>query len=378
MDNIKINSATSDQIATLYDIGPELAKRIVQYRNAHGYFYTPDDLAKVSGISLDLSHTLSPHINWEIPSEPTKKGDYITFLVSIMGFLGSIYLIYYRRIPDLSYRIGKYYEGVHGGIIWVFIQLCLLLTSLIACFLCLIWAISSITKSRKLENRLVKVNFILIISLVFDLILLVLLNAIFYQYFSPDGWTSFLMDKINLTSAMLALALGMTVGILVLFNWKPLLLSNNLLKRTIDIALLLMGTAMALTTLSGSNIFPIWLLVSELLFGLFAIIIGWLSVRKGHFFTDTLIDLFLADFSKNADESSVNWQSWINTRLPNPADQQALRDTLMKTYPPSKLNSIFSILFIGVGSWIVITILASIIDWVVQHFLNSWWTLSFP
>jgi competence protein ComEA len=47
---ISLSTATAEQLDTLDGIGPTLAARIVQYREAHGGFRSVDELRQVSGI----------------------------------------------------------------------------------------------------------------------------------------------------------------------------------------------------------------------------------------------------------------------------------------------------------------------------------------
>ena len=47
---ISLSSATAEQLDTLDGIGPTLAQRIVQYRQAHGGFSSVDQLRNVTGI----------------------------------------------------------------------------------------------------------------------------------------------------------------------------------------------------------------------------------------------------------------------------------------------------------------------------------------
>jgi competence protein ComEA len=47
---IDLNTATAEQLETLPGVGPAIAGRIVQHREAHGPFRTPGDLRDVSGI----------------------------------------------------------------------------------------------------------------------------------------------------------------------------------------------------------------------------------------------------------------------------------------------------------------------------------------
>jgi len=49
-EKININKASVEQIAKLKGIGPKYADRIVQYREEHGPFKTPEDIIKVRGI----------------------------------------------------------------------------------------------------------------------------------------------------------------------------------------------------------------------------------------------------------------------------------------------------------------------------------------
>ena len=55
---VKINADDVDTIDRLYGIGPELAKRIVQFRTDHGYFQSPADLEKVPGIGVERVRAL--------------------------------------------------------------------------------------------------------------------------------------------------------------------------------------------------------------------------------------------------------------------------------------------------------------------------------
>lgn len=57
---ININRATAQQLDALPGIGPTLAARIVDYRNANGGFDTVTDLGQVSGIGVKLLAQIVP------------------------------------------------------------------------------------------------------------------------------------------------------------------------------------------------------------------------------------------------------------------------------------------------------------------------------
>ena len=59
---ININSASAKDLEQLKGIGPAIAKRIVEYRNAHGKFSGIEDLLKVKGIGKAKLEQMRPQI----------------------------------------------------------------------------------------------------------------------------------------------------------------------------------------------------------------------------------------------------------------------------------------------------------------------------
>jgi comEA protein len=59
---IAINQATEKEFQRLPGIGPQIAGRIVAYRDQHGEFKTIDDLMQVSGIGPKTLERLRPHL----------------------------------------------------------------------------------------------------------------------------------------------------------------------------------------------------------------------------------------------------------------------------------------------------------------------------
>ncbi len=69
---VDINNADIEELKTLYGIGPVIAKRIIQYRKAHGRFNTIEDIIKVNGISDKKFKKLKDMITVK---EPISKKD---------------------------------------------------------------------------------------------------------------------------------------------------------------------------------------------------------------------------------------------------------------------------------------------------------------
>jgi len=50
LTKVNINTATVDQLASLNGIGEKYAAKIIEYREKHGLFKTPEDIMNVPGI----------------------------------------------------------------------------------------------------------------------------------------------------------------------------------------------------------------------------------------------------------------------------------------------------------------------------------------
>jgi competence protein ComEA len=59
---VNVNAATAQELEALPGIGPEIARRIIEYRHANGSFASVEDLRKVSGIGDRVFTRLKPLI----------------------------------------------------------------------------------------------------------------------------------------------------------------------------------------------------------------------------------------------------------------------------------------------------------------------------
>ena len=57
------NTATSEELQRVPGIGPQLAERIIAYRQEHGYFAMLEDLRKVSGVGPSTYKKIEPYLS---------------------------------------------------------------------------------------------------------------------------------------------------------------------------------------------------------------------------------------------------------------------------------------------------------------------------
>lgn len=76
MVKIDLNTADEERLSTLPGLGPELARRVVAYRESHGGFRTPEELIEVPGIGEALYQRIADQITVTpldtLPSTPSE------------------------------------------------------------------------------------------------------------------------------------------------------------------------------------------------------------------------------------------------------------------------------------------------------------------
>lgn len=65
---LDVNSAAAKDLRWVPGVGPETARRIVQYRGTHGGFRTLGDLLKVPGLGPKKFQKMAPHLVLDGPS----------------------------------------------------------------------------------------------------------------------------------------------------------------------------------------------------------------------------------------------------------------------------------------------------------------------
>ena len=62
---VRLNDATAEELERLPEIGPSTAKRIVDYRQAHGPFRRVEELEAVPGIGLKTLEAMRDYLTVE-------------------------------------------------------------------------------------------------------------------------------------------------------------------------------------------------------------------------------------------------------------------------------------------------------------------------
>ena len=73
LEPIDVNSASASQLEVLPRVGPALARRIVEYREAQGSFSSIDDLRHVRGIGVTTASLLAPLVTFSSGYRPIQS-----------------------------------------------------------------------------------------------------------------------------------------------------------------------------------------------------------------------------------------------------------------------------------------------------------------
>jgi len=368
---IRINYATPDEIATLHGVGKVLANRIVEFRKTNGYFSSPDDLAKVDGISIKFAIMLSVQIDWQVPSidENTKEQDWGGALYVALLPITALWLLFNKILPNLNQDIEGYQLGYSKLWVWIWVDASISMILISETIRGVVLILREISNRPSLARIFHKAHLILVgVSVVFA-ISSGLGHATYYQFYAKNGWGTLLNNPRYMVGLLGGIAMGLTFGPQLLVYKYPKLAQNSILATIFDTSIIISAPVHAFFIWINRNEFPIWFLVINIIPGIAYLFVGWIRLQYGKSFFSIIATRWLP-LEKSTDETG-GWIRWINLRLPDTEQQKALKQALETMYPPSKFRKALSFIVFGAGGWILSTVLGSVIDWLLQNWLDK-------
>jgi competence ComEA-like helix-hairpin-helix protein len=370
---VKINFDSAERIASLYAIGLSRARKIIQHRESVGPFRSPEDLAQVDGIGLDLAITLAPHIDWDVPSAeegPVQK-DWGTFIASGIAILFFLPLIRYQYY-NLTYSLYEHNSGVRyawaealstGALIG-----CFVLTIFSLIFLMFQAATDNAVRKRQYANRAIFMGGMVLLSA----LLMGLSILIRYQFYDRAGWAVYWGDPARFAGLLSFIVLTLFFSPLLLVILKPSLQSSYMLARVFDICTVIAAPLFAFAIWAERDWLPKVNLIALGVAGVFLGLIGFQVLRTGESMFSTIIeDLIDKETLRKIAAGTKNWQTWINARLPDEDEQKELKKALEARYPPSRWRTLGGAIVLGAGSWILLTALSAVLQWFVEKGMNT-------
>jgi len=377
---VKINTATSKEIATLYDIGQQRAGDIVSYREVHGPFHGPEDLAKVEGITPKLAVTLAPHIDWQVSpeTEQPKKRDWVSTLFWSTIFLSTtLYVVLYVLMIATALTSPVVRTNfVTGAGAWLKILMAVSGAAILICFAVFAAIRASVAlTSDKIQARKSSRRGLLTMAGALGLGLVFFFGMIIYfGFYSRNAWTTlqeaasewtFIIGLISFVFLFLFTVPQLTVW------WRPDLVSNLWLSRIFDTAIGLLGLVLVLSLRANTEFLPLWLLVLISLAGVLLVAMALDAIRHGESFFHASLDFIDSGVLARQEETADAWKTRPNERSPEYEQQRELNGILEAIHRLSLVNAFGRVVIFGVGVWLVQTAIEAIIELYVQGLWKS-------
>jgi competence ComEA-like helix-hairpin-helix protein len=361
---VAINLAEASELVELYKVGPALAKRIISYREAHGPFEGPDDLSRVDGVSADLAMLLSPHIDWRSPSqEDVQLSRSLTGFVCSLGVCAiGIWFTYYALrmlltlLPvDGPVGLIRSWRTASG----LALSVCLTVGFSFKARSALTRSAKSLERYQRAEDRV----------LLFGMGAGLSAGAATVAEFLArlENWRALPQSPgaLALVSGALV-SLGMW-GPVLLVAVHPRLARNRVLSIIMHASFVTAGVALGVAAwFTRKQIHPTVLFLAAAM-GVFTIWAGILILR-GASPLSYLIEGALGRWESDSDNL---WLRWINIRLPDPEQQQALLAALGRAHPPSRWRTLGGALIVGIGVWLLLGTAGAVLEWIIQGWLDA-------
>jgi hypothetical protein len=335
---LRINEASEEEIRELWGIGPARAARIVQDREANGFFRGPDELSRV--IAPDLARAVSHHIDWRVPREGTSfaglgERDLFGALLSLGGVAVGIwvFLTAFERAADRFDSARSFgLEAVNG---WrsgsvAAVGAVVVAIGLSGVLVCLV-------RSQRWERFAIRASFACFVLLLLPLASLAVSNAVYYQEYAPGGWHDLVND--NAATAALALQVSgalVSIAPAVLVYWRPALIESRALRIAVDVGWLVYTPVLTYAAWTLRDTIPTWALVLLGIQGALAALVGVLVVTR----EQSALDISLAALVSTVRDANADRHreliEWINARMPDEAQQKRLGEALNRKFPGSR------------------------------------------
>lgn len=346
-------------------------------------------MSKVEGISMRLAMTLSPHIDWQMPKELAsqlpedshlrldKRVKLRLFLMSLMAIQASLTSLYLEILPSLnqfqaelqsgsSPTLNKIFTTFSGSVLYI---------SVIVISLAMIIDVFTNGRFRK---TLLKVLGICLGLTILSMLVAGIGNTLYYLLSDSGGIYRLSKDGSTLMDLSYSIASVLFIVPVMFAIWKPSLSDNRWLAGLFNLSPVLVGIGTGLLIWSNRNEEGFWFGFLHLPMGAFFILFGIRTLVTGRSLFQEVVFSIVSNLDRTfrKENNHNHWHAWINARLPNPDDQKALQVTLNNVYKPSVTRTLFNLFVIVIGSWLVLTVIGAIIEWIVQGWLERIFPLS--
>lgn len=167
------------------------------------------------------------------------------------------------------------------------------------------------------------------------------------------------------------LPITLVIGFTLLLAWRPRLASSRLLGYFEGFSLILVAFVAVLAIYHQRNAesfarLSLFQLTALALLGVLYLAIGLYGFLGKGAFVDYTLQVAVPRVFAAQKADLATWRNWINARLPDSREQEALSRALNKMYPPARTHAVARFVFLGVGWWVLSNVLAALIEGIVQ------------
>jgi hypothetical protein len=347
---IRINEATEEDIRELRGIGPIHAARIVEDREANGFFHGPGELSRV--IPPGLVVAISPKIDWRLPTQEASE-----YGLGERNVLGALFSIFSLALGVWLLRRGLEsaeawfdagngfgYETVNGwrngsiaavgGITMLASTSGLLLT---------------LSRTRRWERYGIRGGVVCSGLMLLAFASLGAANAVYYQEYAPGGWQDLIEDNAA-TAALVMLVVASCVGLApaLIVYWRPALVQSRALRVTVDVVWLFYVLALSYGAWTLRDVLPVLVLFFLAAQGVYAALVGLLVITRQESALDVTLAALVPAVRNHAADRRDELMTWLNARMPKEATQKELQEALNLRFPASRRRK-----FVG---WLITTL----------------------